>query len=311
MTQTTIILNSDDIVPVLIDGLSVRVFNIGGVFITSGVTDINGEVVFDLPDADYDLLFFKSGVSIVFGMPLRITVSAVDVDTPPNTFLVLSHITTLPESTDPLLCRISGFIRGADGGFTKDVRLSLGMTPEIAVLSGTVIAPQEFIDIRSDALGYYEFNLLRKTKYRVYFPQLVTLFNVEPAMVLGITPDLPALKLNDFLFPVPVNATFDASTLSILRTDDPDSSVNCTVIYSDGSTNDNGIRLTPPFFTSVQALSSDDGVATAAFSVDKLIITPKNVGTCSVTITRQISTTLIIYDPLPTFSTQTLNVTII
>jgi len=310
MTLTTVILESDDIVPVLINGLIVRVFSTLGVFVTSGTTDSGGEVIFDLPDADYDLLFFKAGVSILAGMPLRITVSAADLDTPPNTFLVLSHITSLPESPDPLLCRISGFIRGADGGMTKDIRLSLGTTPEIAVLSGIVISPQHIIDIRPDSTGYYEFDLLRKMKYRVYFPQLITLFNVEPAMVLGITPNLPSLPLTDFLFPVPISAVFGALTLAIALTSEPDSSISCTITYSDGSINDNGIRQTPPFFTSVQALSDNDNVATAAFSVDKLIISPKGIGTCNVVVTREISTTLIIYDPLPAFATQTLVVTV-
>lgn len=310
MTITTVILKSDDIVPVLVAGIIVRIFDTAGVFVTFGVTDVDGEVVFDLPDADYDLLFFKAGVSITAGMPQRITVSASDIDTPPNTFLVVVHVTSLPESIDPLLCRISGFIRGADGGMTKDIRLSLSMCPEIAVLSGTVIAPQEIVDIRPDDSGYYEFNLLRKMKYLVYFPQLVTLFNVEPAMVLGIVPDFAALHLADFLFPVPVNAVFGSLTLAVILGSDPDSSISCTITYSDGSINDNGIRLTPPFFTSVQAVSDDDDIATTAFSVDKLIITPKGVGTCNVIITRQISTTLIIYDPLPVFTTQTLVVTV-
>lgn len=310
MTLTTVILKSDDIVPVLINGVIVRIFSTLGVFVTSATTNGSGEVIVDLPDADYDLLFFKSGVSILAGMPLRITVSASDTDTPPNTFLVLAHITALPESPDPLLCRISGSIRGSDGNNTKDIRLSLGMCPEIAVLSGIVIAPQEIIDVRPDDTGYYEFNLLRSTKYRVYFPQLVTLFNVEPAMVLGITPDLPALPLTDFLLPVPISAIFGTLTLSILLTSEPDSSVSCTITYSDGSINDDGLRPVPPFFTSVQAISDDGNIALAVFSVDKLIISPKGIGTCNVTVTRQISTTLIVYDPVPTFTTQTLVVTV-
>jgi len=74
MTIATVILESDDPSPALIDGLTVRLFDTLGAFVTSGVTDVNGEVTVDLPDADYDLYFFKSGVSINDGMPQRITI---------------------------------------------------------------------------------------------------------------------------------------------------------------------------------------------------------------------------------------------
>lgn len=310
MTQTTLILESDDVSPVLISGLIVRVFSTVGVFVTSGTTDVDGEVLFDLPDADYDLTFFKAGVSLLDGMPQRITVDVADTDIPPNTFKVKAHITSLPESPDPMLCRISGTIRGGDGRRSKDIRLALGMCPETAVLSGYVIAPQDFIDVRPDDDGFYEFDLLRGMRYRVYFAQLVTLFRIEPAMVYGVVPDLPAIELKDFLFPVPLTATFDPLTLSLAVTADPDNSVECTITYSDGSVNSVGKRPVPPTFVFVTAISSDPDVAEAAISGDKIVITPRIAGTTNVTIQRSISDEYLIYDPLPTFSTQTLVVTV-
>lgn len=306
MTLTQILITSDDVVSVPVPDVIVRVFDLVGNFLTSGTTGTDGIANFDLPEADYNLTFFRFGVSMLEGMPQRIT-----VDINPAQFQIPAHVATLPEAIDPLQCRVSGFILGADGEKTKDIRLSMGMCPEIAVLSGTVIAPQQIIDIRPDEEGYYEFNVLRKTKYRVYFPQLITLFNVEPAQVISISPNLPAIRLNDFLFPVPVDAAFSALTLTATLGTDPDSSISCTITYSDGSLNDDGIRLTPPFFTGVEAVSDNVDVAVAAFSVDKLIITPKGTGTCNVIITRQISTTLITYNPLPDFTTDILVVTII
>lgn len=310
MTLSTIILESDDVVPVRISGLVVRVFTTVGVFTTSGTTDVDGEVVFDLPDADYDLTFFKIGVSLLDGMPQRITVDAADTDTPPNTFKVLAHVSTLPESVDPMLCRISGLILGANGLGSKDIRLALGMCPEIAVLEGIVISPQDIVDVRPDDDGYYEFNLLRKMHYRVYFPQLNDLFKIEPAMVYGIVPDLPAISLTDFLFPIPVNAEFDPLVLSLVAGAEPDDSVECTITYSDGSVNTDGVRPVPPTFTNVKAVSSDETIADAAFQVDKVVITPKAAGVVNVTIERVVSDQYIIYDPLPLFTTQTLVVTV-
>lgn len=310
MTTTTINLKSDAVSPAAIPGLTVRVFTTSGVFVTSGVTNSSGQLILDLPDADYDLMFFKSGVSLINGMPQRITVSASDPDSPPNTFQVNGHVYTLPESVDPILCRISGSMRGADGRFSKDIRLAIGMSPEIAVLSGFIISPQDIVDERPDENGYYEFDLLRGMKYNVYFPQLNSLFGQEPPMVLGIAPDQAAVSLTDFLLPVPVNAVFGGPTLSLVAGTPPNDSITCSITYSDGSVNHDGIRPVPPYFTSVKAVSSNDLVASAIFQVDRVCITPVAPGTVTITIVRTISPNYLIYDPVPVFTTQTLTVTV-
>lgn len=310
MTLATITLKSDDLSPVFIGSLIVRVFNTGGVFVTSGSTNSSGVVVFDLPDADYDLTFFKMGVAPTSGQPQRITVSVSDPDVPPNTYVVIAHITTRPESSDPLLCRISGTIRGIDGSNAPAVHLAIGMDPEVAVLSGVIISPADTVAVYSDDTGYFEFDLLRGMKYRIYFPQLFQLFNVEPAMVLSLPPNLPAIDLKDLLFPVPVTANFEELTLALSVGGIPDDSIGCTITYSDGSVNSDGIRPVPPYFTGVTAVSDQELIVDAVFSVDKLIITPKSAGTANITITRQVSTTLIAYDPLPSFTSQTLVVTV-
>lgn len=309
MTITTITLESDDVVPVDISGLTVRVFTTGGVFVTSGLT-VLGIVIFDLPDADYDLTFYKVAVSPLDAQPQRITVSAADTDDPPNSFLVIAHVTTLPESADPLLCKISGTIRRINGSATKDIRLVVGMCPELAILYGFIISPQDSIEIVPDEDGYYEFDLLRGMHYRVYFHQLVSLFGAEPAMVLAIPPNLPALDLKDLLFPVPLTAEFGVPTLALVAGADPDDSVECTITYSDGSINLEEMRAIPPLFTSFTAVSSDEDVATAIFSVDTVVVSPIAAGTALITIERTVSTRLLTYDPLPDFTTETLTVTV-
>lgn len=305
MTIAEINVESDDVISIAISDVVVRVFDLIGNFVTSGTTGQDGILMIDLPPADYNLTFFRYGVSIIEGMPQTIT-----VDSTPAQFVVKAHVTTIPEAIDPLQCRVSGTIKGADGEKTKDIRMTMEMCPEVAVLSGIVIAPQQIIDIKPDRDGFYEFNVLRKTKYRLYFPQLKSLFAVEPAELTCIAPNLPSIHLSDFLFPVPVDAAFGAATLSVVLGGDPDSSISCTITYSDGSLNDMGIRNTPPFFTGLEAISDNVTVAVAAFSVDKLIVTPKGIGTCTVVITRQVSTQLITYDPLPEFTTDILTVTV-
>lgn len=309
MTITTLTIVSDDISPVLISGMGVRVFTTSGSFVTSGTSNGSGQVVFDLPDADYDLYFFKMGVSPNLGQPERITVSVGDLHVPPNSFKIIAHITSAPESTDPTLCTISGSIRGADGSFTGDIRMAMGMKPHAGVVSGVVIAPNDIIDVLPDSNGYYEFNLLRKREYRVYFPQLIELFEQDPPELHCLVPDLPALKLTDFLFPVPISATFAQTTLS-MHIGDPTAVVNATITYSDGSVNQDGIRPSPPFFVSVGVTSDNDAVASVSMIADQVFVVANGVGTANITVTRTVNTNMMVYDPVPSFTTPTLVVTV-
>ena len=304
MTIAKVIIESDDTVPVLVDGMTIRFFDIGGAFVTSGVSDGVGEVDVDLPDADYNLYFFKQGVSVNAGMPLQITIDAADTDVPPNTFKVIVHVATLPEAVDPLQCRISGTLRGADGEFTKDGRITLTPTLETGVLGDNVIAPQHSVTVYPDEDGQYEFNLLRNVNYCAYFHFLDELLGVEPPELDVRVPDLPALNLTNFLFPVPVNADFEPEVLALTAGDPEDDSIELTISYSDGST-----RTTLPRFVTVTPVSDDEDVATVEIQVDKVLVTPLTSGTANITIEREISDT-IYFDPAPAFVTETLVVTV-
>ena len=310
MTIAAVILESDDPSPVRIEGLTVRFFDTLGAFVTSQATDSTGTATVDVPDADYDLYFFKQGVSINAGMPLRITVDAADPDTPPNTFLVVAHVATLPEATDPLQVCISGTIRDAAGNLTKDGFLVFQPVVETGVLSDNVITPQSQLRTRPDENGAYKFFLLRNLKYRAFFYMLDQLFQQEPPELAVVAPDLPALGLHNLLFPVPVNAAFNPNTLALSAGGADDDSVAVTITYSDGSVNLNGIRPTPPSFANVSASSDDETVATVEFQTDKVVVTPVAAGTANITIVRTVSADGFVYDPVPTFTTETLVVTV-
>ena len=305
MTVTTIILESDDAVPVLIETLSVRVFNTGGVFVTSGNTDVDGEAIFDLPDADYDLYFYKQGVSINGGMPQRITVDAADTDVPPNTFKVIAHVTSMPESVDPLLCTVSGYIRGVNGLPTLDGKLTISPTLETGVIGGDIISPQNLVHIHPDATGYYEFQLLREVCYNVYFHFLQSLLGATPPELdPSQVPDLPAISIADLLFPVAVLGVFDPETLALTAGDDPDESVTYAITYSDGSVREFGTALC----TTTMTNDNEDAVSVERVG-DKVIVTPIAAGVANITFVRVVSAT-IYYSPVPDFVTETLVVTV-
>lgn len=309
MTVTKVILESDDAVPVLVDGLTVRLFDTGGSFVTSGVTDAAGEVIVDIPDADYDLYFFKSGVSILDGMPQRITVDAADIDVPPNTFKVLTHIHTLPEAVDPALCRVSGDLRGPDGLSSRDGRLVLTPCIQAGYVAGDLLAPRSFVNASPDADGHYEFELIRGMEYRAYFTHVDTITGATtmPFEMSVIVPSLPAIHIKDLLFPIPVAATFSALTLALTALDDPDESVELTVTYSDSSD-----RTERPAFATQFSVSNDNEAAILLERVGKkLIITPLAAGVANIAVSRILSDTYISFDPTAAFTTETLEVTVI
>lgn len=304
MTIAKVIIESDDPAPVLVKDLTVRFFDLGGTLITSGVSDVNGEVDVDIPDADYHLYFFKQGVSINAGMPLLITIDVADPDVPPNTFKVIVHVFTLPEAIDPLQCRISGHIRGADGEPTKDGRISLSPTLETGVLGGNVIAPQHTASFAPNEDGFYEFNLLRKVNYSLYFHFLETINLEEPPILNVRVPDLPAMDVVDLMFPVPIDASFSENTLALVAGDPEDDSVETAITYSDGS-----IREAGTTFTTFFSQSDNEDVATVELQTGKILVTPVAAGVANIIIVRTISIS-IYYDPVPVFTTETLEVTV-
>lgn len=308
MTITTLILESDDVVPVLIEFLTVRLFDTGGSFVTSGVTDVDGEVIVDVPDADYDLYFFKSGVSILGGMPQRITVDAADTDVPPNTFKVLAHVAVLPEAVDPALCRVSGDLVGSGGQPSIDGRLVFSLCKMAGYIVGDLLAPQSALNKAPDAGGHYEFDLIRGQEYQAWFTHVNSIPGIaeEPFRMKVIVPDLPSIHIRDLLFPVPVSATFSALTLGLVAGGAEDNTIELTVTYSDGSD-----RTALPALGTQFILSSDNDVAVALDRVENtLYITPIAAGVANITVSRVLSTEFLVFDPTPAFITETLEVTV-
>lgn len=308
MTITTLILESDDPAPVLIDGVTVRLFDTLGSFVTSGVTDASGEVIVDLPDADYDLYFFKSGVSINDGMPQRITVDAADTDVPPNTFKILAHVHTLPEAADPALCRVSGYLRGADGLASRDGRLVFTPCIQAGYVAGDLFSPKNFFPTAPNAAGYYEFELIRGMEYQAHFTHIdrISGNSTEPFTMLVKVPDLPAIHIKDLLFPVPVSATFTPAILALAAGAAPDESVVLSVVYSDGSDR----VANPPQGTQFSLSNDNEAVALVERIDSKIIITPLAAGVANITVERTLSTDYLIFDPTPAFTTDTLEVTV-
>ncbi len=300
-TPVTIRLLTDDPSPARIQNVIVDFYDTSAVFQTSGTTDINGETVVSLPDGSYDLMFFKTGVTIQPSQPQRIVVDHALT----NIFQVTGHVRAMPESTDPTKCKVSGTIKGVGGNY-EVTRLIFEPVMSLLVQGGQLVAPSSRVEYTSDDTGYFEFELLRNQKYNGYFVFPMDLFKVQPGQLDIITPNLPSVDIAKLLFPLPINMLFSATTLSLTAGGAIDTSVTATLSFSDGSVRTKygtpwaGISVTIDDNTIVTPSLTDDG---------KLSLRPLKAGVATITTARDIPST-VFFDPLPDYTSSTIVVTV-
>lgn len=300
MPIVTLVLTSDDPSPIPLEGVVVEFYDTGAVFQTSGTSDVDGEVVVTLPDASYDVLFYKVGVTILPSQPQRIVVDSLLT----NTFSIVGHVRTTPESTDPLRCTVSGYLLGVDGKQARH-RLIFEPVKALLVLSGNVIAPYSRVEVTSDEEGYFQFELLRDTKYTGYFVFPQDLFCQQPGKLNIVTPDLPAVALSDLLFPIPITLSFSPLTISLVAGGQSDTSITVSMTFTDGSER---TTLSTPW-AGVTLQNSDPTIVAADLLDGLLSLKPLAAGTATITTVREVPSSVTI-DPLPDFVSQSVVVTV-
>lgn len=310
-TAVQVRIQDDSPLPQAIAGVVVQVFTTLGIFLTSGTTDGSGSVSFLLLDGTYNLLFYKQGVSILPKQPQQIIVSSLAAS---NNFLAIGHISTLPESTDPARCRISGTLIGADGLPAQDLRISFRPCSDISVVGGSLVSVQSQFEVSPTERGYFQFDLIRGQVYHAYMTGIDKLprLGIEPAKFLVIGPSLPAMALVDLLFPLPVLVEFSQNTISIPLAGGPDgSSTLGTIHYADGSSSgmaQNSRTRQPPFAT-LNYEYSDPTLFSIILANGSTQITPNRTGTGTVILTRTLPKSIFWPTP-PPFTSETLTVTI-
>jgi hypothetical protein len=301
MANVVIRVLNDLPVPLRVQGVAVAFYTTGGLFETSGTTDVNGEVLVFLPDAGYDVVFYKRGVSILPKQPQRITVDSLLT----NTFEVTGHETVMPESLDATRCRVSGFILGSDGKPVKGTRLVFTPKKEIIVIGINTIAPDNEVTAVSDDTGYVEFDLLRNLLYDGYFVDKDSILGIHPGTLDIVVPNSPSTRLDTLLFPLPVNVDFSANSISLaLFPDVVDDSIDATITYSDGS-----IRTSPSVWGTYKVVVSDTTIVEAAINGPKLLLKTLAVGTATVTVERLINDQAF-WSVLPAFTSEEVVVTV-
>lgn len=300
MPSVTIRVLDDEPSPAAIEGVVVQFYSTGGVFHTSGTTDADGEVVVSLPVEEYDVLFYKVGVSILPKQPQRIEV----IDPGSNVFTVTGHVKDSPESVDPLRCTVSGSILGVDG---KQAIHKIVFEPvkNLLVLDGNVIAPYHRVQVESNDDGYFEFELLRNTQYNAYFVAPQDLFGQQPGKLDIVTPNQPGVALDRLLFPVPTNLDFSANAITLVAGSGQDESITGTLTYSDGSTR----TATGSPWAYIKVENTNNQVVEAFLSGGKLCLLPLSAGTVTITTTR-VMADLVTFNPLLAYTSESVTVTV-
>lgn len=251
-------------------GANVYFYSTIGVLQTSAVTNSSGIATVTLPVGSYDLYVFKVGYSTI--QPQLVVVDNVLE----NSFQVNGHLKKLPEPQDPNLCRVSGNVITFTGQPAKSFELTFTQDP-----INIIVAKQQVLNrpimVKSDNKGYFEFDLLRKVKYRA---DVQNYFGKDEIVVK--TPDRPAVHVSDLLFPIPVSLDLSASTLALSVGSNIDTSVTYTINYSDGNTD-----LVGHEWYNIIVTSSNPSVIEVGRAAGHLAIAPIGVGTATISFTRR------------------------
>jgi len=313
-TSVTLVVEDDQAVPEPIESVLCRVYTAAGAFLTEGYTDVDGEFDLYLPGApdpgtEYLVHLYKPGVS--FEAPTQ-RVYVFDPAVPPdtNTFDFTGHVATLPESSDPYLCKLSGYLADASlNGIPKAIiRFRLipgleytypdGIMPTGAPVAGRKIPIYE-VKAEADQNGYIEVLLQRGASYHahVYGLEHPTLISEKVRV-----PDAAAAALEDVLFPYVLDVDFD--TVSVALAVGEDAEVDYTASASDGH------ALEAPALY-LDFTSSDENVATVAVGAGGLcvVITAVAPGSAAISAARVEGTYAPRVDALPAF-TETISVTV-
>ena len=182
----------------------IRVYNSQGTeFITTGNTDDTGNLVLDLPVADYWVRFFKQGFSFSTKMLTKIVEGSNIFDIPGG------NLSELPPSSADNLCRLSGYIIGAGGepmpGVTVDFLIPIEKT---MILQHRVVGSTK-VSTQTDKNGRLEVELIQGVTYDAVIEGIG-----EPIYPFTV-PNLQAARFSDTVWCSPVAASVGSLTATI------------------------------------------------------------------------------------------------
>jgi len=206
MTPVTFVV-VDDTVPTAaaLEGTLVRVYSADGtVFITEASTDVDGRLSLDLEDmTTYWVRFFKVGYAFEPRLSIEVDSGLL------NSFDVTGqNLTTLPSSTDPNLCRVSGTLLNGSGIPTHNVTMYFMLTGKPRVVGGRAMLPSK-VYATTDRAGYLSVELVRNGVYDVWAA------GTDDTVYRAAVPNYGNVNITDLLFPVVVTLELEVPSVVV------------------------------------------------------------------------------------------------
>lgn len=178
--------------------VQISVYDENGGFLTQVLTDSAGSATLSLPGAAdpgqaYTLGFRKTGVSFEYPVQQILVLPQDNLgagvegfgvggfgSSQPfesiNTFDIEAHVRELPESEDPALCRLSGYVADVGLAGVKNAVIRFKPSPELSVAipdhNGLPVVgakiPVTEAQAKADSDGYIEVDLIRGQAYRAH-----------------------------------------------------------------------------------------------------------------------------------------------
>lgn len=291
-----------------LEGLLVRVYDDTDTYVTQNTTSLvggeayaeftlNGEVAGEA----YSIRLVKNGVAFdgLLGDDSE-TPQGIMVYDPPagapvtgtNYFQVQGQTFSRPASTDPRLCKASGFFKDVAGRPLADVAIRFINLNSPLIVDGDGVVGDKVWG-RTDEDGYFECELYRNGEYRA------SMENYDIQLRVVCVPDASSVNLPDLLFPVVVSTVYDPDPIAVAV----DATVDVEVTYTDST----GIERTDLDEGDLIFTIDDETVASGQIVDGVLRITGVAAG--STTVVAERADTSIEKLPEPSFTAVTINVT--
>ncbi len=201
LETVTVAASTDDLIPVPVDDVMVRVFDeTGTTFITSGLTgDVTTGIVEFSLDGDvvpvrYQLRFGISGGAIVQPQYIDVYSPAAGSPTGTNNFGITAAMFTLEPASNPRLCRASGYVLGPDGRPRGGIDVHFVPCISLSVVDGYGLLGER-VACRSDRTGFISVDLFRTGMYKAVVESR------EDVAREVVVPDRSSINIFSLLFP--------------------------------------------------------------------------------------------------------------
>lgn len=292
------VVDDGEAIPAPVEGVRIRVYDSGDLFVTEADTDASGELSLVLqgapdPGENYYVRILKEGW-IVGGGPTQVA-AVLDPVTPPATNIFEFSVTQpqLDVSIDPKMCLLTGYLVDASGRGLKGVgiRFLPRMAAPDAKIAGlpfpsdpTLLGSRAIISeayYKTDADGLVKPLLPRGGVFDVLINGLETPGNqiLEGVMI----PDADSARLEDILWPYVTGVTYDPTSLSLLVDETAE-----VAVTADGS---NGYALEGEDVGCLLDFTiDDDTVASLDVAEGVLIVEGLQAGSTTIQVARKAGT---------------------